>query len=51
LWCCRRTEKISRKDSANNEEELHTVKEERAVLNAAKRRLKESVTSCVGTDF
>ena len=38
MWCWRRMEKISWADCVKNEEELHTVKEERNILHTIKRR-------------
>jgi len=38
MWCWRRMEKISWRDYVRNDEELQTVKEERKILHATKRR-------------
>jgi hypothetical protein len=49
IW--RRMGKNSWSDRVRNEEELHTVKEERNVLHTVTRRLTGLVTFCVGTAF
>ena len=38
MWCWRRIEKISLTDHVRNEEVLHTVKEDRIILNTIKGR-------------